>query len=169
MPSGEGVRSGDGEWRARPLQQVRPDGRCRSMARGLIDWTVRTLMLVLAGLVTLSILGSIAAMSNEEARPDFIFERTRPAPAPPAEPPPASPEADREAAPGPTSKAPGAAPSSIAATLPEDRSERWLEAIAWTLLALAGLAALAVILLWQAVRQLRRIAERASHDETHAR
>jgi hypothetical protein len=41
----------------------------------------------------------------------------------------------------------------------EDRQARWLEAIAYALLALAFLGALAVLMLWSIVRELRRIGE----------
>jgi hypothetical protein len=56
------------------------------MPHGLLEWTVRTLMMVLAGLVTLSILGSIAAMSNQSGGAGFPFERTQPETSPPREP-----------------------------------------------------------------------------------
>jgi hypothetical protein len=42
----------------------------------------------------------------------------------------------------------------------EERPERWLEAIAYALLAIAGLLALLLILLWRGVRALTRIAEK---------
>ena len=35
------------------------------MPTTIFDWTVRTAMLAMAGLVTLSILGAIAAMTND--------------------------------------------------------------------------------------------------------
>jgi hypothetical protein len=41
----------------------------------------------------------------------------------------------------------------------EERPERWLEAIAYALLAIAGLLALLLILLWRGVRALTGIAE----------
>ncbi|HLL31415.1 MAG TPA: hypothetical protein VK403_10500, partial [Allosphingosinicella sp.] len=40
----------------------------------------------------------------------------------------------------------------------EENEERWLEAIAYALLALAGVGAIGVLMLWRAVRELRRIA-----------
>jgi hypothetical protein len=134
----------------------------------MIEWTVRMVMLVLAGLVTLSILGSIAAMSNDAGggpdpvagtRPVFD-SAPQPAPAPraetvPAGPSPGEPEADARGA------APDAGAIVVAAPQPERerRPERWLEAIAYALLALAGLGAIGLVLLWRGLRRLGRIAD----------
>jgi hypothetical protein len=138
------------------------------MSANLVEWTVRMVMLVLAGLVTLSILGSIAAMSNGAgggpdpaagARP-VLDGPPQPAPAPqpetvPAGPPPAEPEPDL---PGAT---PDAGTIAVAAPQPERDGgpERWLEAIAYALLALAGLGAIGLVLLWRGLRRLDRIAQ----------
>ena len=139
------------------------------MPTRLIDWMVRTVMLALAGLVTLSILGSIAAISNQSG--GFVVDRRE---RPPAEMP-AEPE-DRRA--DPTTERPSPAPApdravertaagavgdpisaEIAGAEAEDQRTPWLEAIAYALLALAGLFALAILLLWRGLRQLARIAE----------
>jgi hypothetical protein len=130
--------------------------------QGLVDWTVRTVMLVLAGLVTLSMLGALSAMSNDDARPGFIFAQRDAAP--PEAPMPERAEQAPSAA-DPTSGEPvsNQATGLAAAPVPagHDDSERWLEAIAWALMALAFLAALALLLLFEGVRQLRRIAAAA--------
>jgi hypothetical protein len=138
------------------------------MSANLIEWTVRMAMLVLAGLVTLAILGSIAAMSNDAATVAPAASRgtaaveaaPQPLPAPPAEAvpavPPAAPgAARRDPSPGAPAIAAGAAPPSS----PGDDAERWLEAIAYGLLALAGLFAIGLVLLWRGLWQLGRIAD----------
>jgi hypothetical protein len=148
------------------------------MASNLAEWVVRTVMLVLAGLVTLSILGSIAAMSNDAAAPGTVQRGAAPAfdPAPaPPEPSPASPAAPPdEPVPDPSVQAP-AAPggetvtgTAAAPEVPEaPEVERWLEAIAYALLAIAGLLALGLILLWRAVSALRGIADSAALVQHH--
>ncbi len=139
------------------------------MGSNLFEWVVRTAMLVLAGLVTLSILGSIAAMSNEAADPGAIGGRDRAVLAPALEPAP-SPSAPANPPPAASEPAPAPQPSGAATPAPgelvavpapaeEPRPERWLEAIAYALLAIAGLLALLLILLWRGVRALTRIAE----------
>lgn len=136
----------------------------------LFEWTVRTVMLVLAGLVTLAILHAIHAMSTDADAP---------APAPagrwvPAEQAATQPEPQQQPAPQPVEEnaaapatQPGAGGSgvqqgAVAAAPPQDeRLQRWVEAIAYALLALAGLAAIGLILLWQLLRQTRRLADAA--------
>jgi hypothetical protein len=138
------------------------------MGSNVAEWLVRTVMLVLAGLVTLSILGSIAAMSNQAGVPGLSGERVRPvlAPAPEAQPetspqPRPQPDVAPEASlPGAASQ-PGTELVAVPAPPEEERPERWLEAIAYALLAIAGLLALLLVLLWRAVRALGRIADRA--------
>ena len=136
------------------------------MTSNLGEWVVRTVMLVLAGLVTLSILGSIAAMSNQAGVPDLRTQRERPVLAPAPEPVPeqAQPQPGTTAgtplAPTPQTEAPaGTELVAVPAPPEEERPERWLEAIAYALLAIAGLLALLLILLWRGVRALRGIAE----------
>ena len=129
------------------------------MPTRIFDWVVRTAMLAMAGLVTLSILGAIAAMGNDAGmrfapagdRPvvegEAVEQGTgRTATAPPAQ---GNPEASPAMSGGGTAVA-------VAPPRP-DKRERWLEAIAYGLLALAGIAALAVLMLWSMVRELRRI------------
>ena len=129
------------------------------MPTTLFDWIVRTAMLAMAGLVTLSILGSIAAMTSDPGTGFAGGDRPRIE---------AEPEGEREPAPAPSAPQEGnptaAAPAegrdtAVAAAPPagEDREARWLEAIAYALLAIAGIGALGVLMLWSAVRELRRI------------
>jgi hypothetical protein len=140
------------------------------MALNLGEWAVRTFMLVLAGLVTLSILGSISAMSTDAGMPRLPSERDLPvlAPAPEFEPETTEPQASGKAtapADDPALERESAAGTDlIAVPAPpeEERPERWLEAIAYALLAIAGLLALLLVLLWRGVRALARIAEATS-------
>ncbi len=130
------------------------------MPMTIFDWIARTAMLAMAGLVTLSILGAIAAMTNDPGtgfaagdRPLIEAERAREREAARA---PSGPEEGNAAAAAAPS---GSRGSTIVAarTAPEDRVARWLEAIAYALLALAGVGALGVLMLWSIVRELRRI------------
>jgi hypothetical protein len=144
--------------------------RSAPMTAGFFEWVVRTAMLVLAGLVTLSILGSIAALSNDSgARRGSGAGNApvQPVPVRDAAPEEASPEAGPRAAaaaddtgPGPVT-AGGTGSGTIVAAAPtaEDGPERWLEAISYALLALAGLVAIGLLLLWRGARQLGRIAD----------
>jgi len=134
------------------------------MPTTIFDWIVRTAMLVMAGLVTLSILGAIATMTSDPGsnfapgdRPLIEADRAE----------------ERETGPVPSvgeegNVASAAAPAgsqgpTIAAArpAPEDKVARWLEAIAYLLLAIAGVGALGVLILWSLVRELRRIGRSA--------
>lgn len=127
------------------------------------DWLGRVIMLALAGMITLSIIGAIAAIPNGIVPQQLGFERPFPptpqpeavAPVPPAQP------GDSAA---PDTAVPPAAGNQVqqvtltpAAPQPADAA-KWLEVIAYTLLALAGLGTLAILLLWWSLRQRRRIA-----------
>ena len=139
------------------------------MGSNLLEWVIRTAMLVLAGLVTLSILGSIAAVSNQVDDPGAIGGRDRTVFAPP-EPAPTEPNAQPPAPAAPDTQSSTPQPGGTTAagefvTVPappeEPNPDRWLEAIAYALLAIAGLFALLLILVWRGVRTLGRIADRA--------
>jgi hypothetical protein len=138
------------------------------MSARLIDWITRTVMLVLAGLVTLSILGAIAAIPSEPGAGGFLSEHVgeRPSPRPQGgeraapQPEPALRESNESVfvpEESPSAEATGTAAATAAP--PRDIQARWLETIAYALLALAGLMALGLVLLGLATRQLRRIAE----------
>lgn len=127
------------------------------MPTTIFDWVVRTAMLVMAGLVTLSILGSIAAMTNDPGtglatgeRPVIEGERVHEREAAPAPDGPA----DGDAVAAHSAPGPGAVVARPAAA---DKEARWLEAIAYALLAVAGVGALGVLMLANLVRELRRI------------
>jgi hypothetical protein len=124
----------------------------------VFEWLGRVIMLVLAGMVTLSIIGAIAAIPSG-ILPERIGMTERRAPVPEAEPTPApEPRRDRaspEGAPGATTDQVSIAP---AEPEPVDPAE-WLEAIFYALLALVGIAALATVILWRMLHQRRRIAD----------
>jgi hypothetical protein len=132
------------------------------MGSSVFEWLVRTVMLVLAGLVTLSILGSIAAVSNQAGVPGLSGERQRPVLAPAPEPQPHSDSPAPTPAPATAQTEPGTELVTVPAPPEEERPERWLEAIAYALLAIAGLLALLLVLLWRGVRALTRIADAAA-------
>ena len=131
------------------------------MPNTIFDWIARTAMLAMAGLVTLSILGAIATMTNDPGtpfapgdRPAIEAERAEEREAAQA---PSQPEEGKVAAAVPARDQGGAI---VAARPAEDGKEaRWLEAIAYALLAIAGIGAIGVLMLWRAVRELRRIAD----------
>lgn len=140
------------------------------MGSNLLEWVIRTAMLVLAGLVTLSILGSIAAVSNQVGDPGAIGGRDRVVLAPTPEPGPAQPDTQPAAPAAPdaqpsTPQAGGTAAPGEMVMVPAPpeapNPDRWLEAIAYALLAIAGLLAFLLILVWRGIRALGRIAERA--------
>jgi hypothetical protein len=147
------------------------------MPANLFDWTIRAAMMVLAALVTLSILGSIAAISSDEAGRGFAARQAPPPiegeravePAPEPVPPArdAAAEAENQASPEAAAGREGRAGAGTGlAAVPaeaqkEDERARWLEAIAYALLAIAGIAGIAVLMLWRVVRELRRMGDLA--------
>lgn len=129
------------------------------MPTTIFDWIARTAMLAMAGLVTLSILGAIAAMTNDPglrfAGGDRPVIEGEPADAREAATSPPAPEGNAAAA-----VAPAGSPGTVVMAprpAPDDKVARWLEAIAYALLAIAGIGALGVLMLWSLVRELRRI------------
>lgn len=114
-------------------------------------------MLVLAGMVTLSIIGSIAAIPSGSIGTRIGFEATElPVPVeavPEDEPAPSAAQQE----PGTLAPGPGEA---VAVAAPQEREPRdWLEAITYALIALAGLAGLGCLLLWRGLHQQSRIAD----------
>ena len=120
-------------------------------------------MLVLAGLVTLSILSSIAAISTNNGGPTTLSE-TRNSGSPPGAPAPngaTDPKLPSNILPSvePEAVEQVDAPDAAQPSVPQSvHDRRWIEAIAYALLGLAGLVALGLILVALAVRELRRIA-----------
>jgi hypothetical protein len=128
----------------------------------LFDWISRVIMLVLAGLVSLSIIGAIASIPSGSI-PTTMIETAPSAPQPDFSAESAPEPSPPEAAPGPVAQpaAPGAAVGTVAPPPPQeaDGAEAWLESIFYALLALVGIGALATLLLWRSLQERRRLAD----------
>ncbi len=121
-----------------------------------LDTVTRFVMLVLAGLVSLSIIGAIASMTSGEApggRAEQRPQREMPiAPSPQAQP---TPQARPQ---GGTAAIPGSSGEAVLVAAPPgepDNLEKWLEAIAYALMAVVGLLALIAVILWRGLAALR--------------
>ena len=127
------------------------------------DWLSRVVMLVLAGMITLSIIGSIAAIPSGTIEGRIGIDQPQPpVPQPvPAETAPPAPQAVEGERVEPGTGTRGASGAGAIAPPPpeEDDAERWLEAITYALLALVGLAALGTLILWRGLKERRRIAD----------
>jgi hypothetical protein len=136
------------------------------MRRTALDGLTRLVALVLAGMMSLSILGAVAAMSEGRLGPSAFPIDTRPAPPPPGERDGAAP---REAGPrggvarpepaAPVSGSVAAAPAPAPASPELQAAAKWLEVIGYVLFALAFVAALIALILWRASRELGRAAD----------
>ena len=129
------------------------------MRSGFLDALTRLVMLVLAAMVSLSIIGAIATMSEGGGGPGGF-----PVDSPPQ---PVAPETN-QAAPAPADSpggglrrpdSQGVATVAPAAAEAADDGARWLEVIAYVLFAIAGLAALLALILWRLFAELRRAAD----------
>ena len=124
------------------------------------DWLGRVIMLVLAGMITLSIIGAIAAIPSGSL-PERIGMTGRETTVPPeVEPTPrpesrASPDARESVREDATTNRLSVAPAQPKPVEPGE----WLEAIFYALLALVGIAALATLILWRMLHQRRRLAD----------
>ncbi|HEY0625104.1 MAG TPA: hypothetical protein VGD10_00065 [Allosphingosinicella sp.] len=129
--------------------------------QGPLDWISRVVMLVLAGMVTLSIMGSIAAIPSGiiESRVGMDAERQ---PEPPQQVPEenvTAPQQQQDTNVMTSAAARGdMVTTAPAPDEPVDPAE-WLEAITYALLAIAGLAALGALILWRSLKERRRIAD----------
>jgi hypothetical protein len=146
---------------------------------GFWDWLGRVVMLVLAGMITLSIIGAIASIPSQsiETRLGVASAPTewpQPRPSEPAPVPAAPPEAEPlapapppqsriEPQPAPPPPPQAAAPAAQAQLAPAPRprptAADWLEAITYALIAIAGLLAFALLLLFRALGHWRRSAD----------
>ncbi len=128
---------------------------------GFLDWAGRVVMLVLAGMITLSIIGAIAAIPSGTIPARMGVEpRAWPEPQPQAEPQPVPRQAGSQ--PSPTTTPRPSAPRGavlVPAPPPPVDPARWLEAITYALLALAGIAAFMAVLLLRALGHWRRSAD----------
>jgi hypothetical protein len=121
----------------------------------LFDWISRVIMLVLAGMVSLSIIGAIASIPSG-SMPTTMIETAPSAPQPDFAPEPAPEPSPPQAEPARTAQAasPGAASGAAAPSQQQaDGAEHWLESIFYALLALVGIAALATLLLWRSLQE----------------
>lgn len=128
----------------------------------VFDWLGRTLLLVMAGLATLSIVASVASVSNihgsAPSRPgsETVAERFETPEMPPVEPG----ERVSSDAPVGESEDDGVLAALSAADAQDGEIARWLESLTYAVLALAGFMAAALLVLLRITALLARIAER---------
>ena len=128
----------------------------------VFDWLGRTLLLVMAGLATLSIIASVASVSNihgtTPSRPgsDSVAERFEVPSSPPIEP---GERADTDA-PVASADEDGVLTTISATDAEDDEIARWLESLTYAVLALAGFMAAALLVLLRITALLARIADR---------
>jgi hypothetical protein len=130
------------------------------------DRISRIVMLVLAGMVTLSVVGVIEAIPRGAMQERVGLERPRQQQPVPQERQPPEPQPEQTQQPQPDSESDGISgggavgPAAPAPAPTEDEDvERWLEAITYALMALVGLLAISTIILWRSLRERRRIAD----------
>lgn len=133
--------------------------------KSTIDWFSRLVMLVLASLATLAMIGSFASMSYQplgDAFPGRTAMREG-APAPTGTPGAVAETSDSGES-GNVTAAVGGGGTLVAVphTLQRETEEvaRWLKALTYAVLALAGFAAAGVIALARIAWQLGRVADR---------
>ena len=127
------------------------------------EWLGRVIMLVLAGMVTLSLIGAIASIPSGSIETRLGVEPSDwPEPSPSeriAAPPPGA----EQPAPEPPRGAAPAVPQSQRVAVPQRKqpvdAARWLESITYALIALVGLVALGLALFWRALHHWRRSAD----------
>lgn len=128
----------------------------------VFDWLGRTLLLVMAGLATLSIVASVASVSNihgtspQRAGGETVAERFEVPETPPIEP---AESASRDA-PIESAEENGVLAAISAADPQDGEIARWLESLTYAVLALAVFMAAALLVLLRITALLARIAER---------
>jgi len=128
----------------------------------VLDWLGRTLLLVMAGLATLSIVASVASVSNihgsapSRSGGETVAERFETPEMPPVEP------GERVSSETPVgdSEDDGMLAALSAADAQDGEIARWLESLTYAVLALAGFMAAALLVLLRITALLARIAER---------
>lgn len=131
----------------------------------VLDWLGRTLLLVMAGLATLSIVASVASVSNiHGTAPDRADMRSIAEPTQAPQPEPGE-RADPGERASPTDPVAADDQSGVLAALSAADAEdaeiaRWLESLTYAVLALAGFMAAALLVLLRITALLARIAER---------
>lgn len=130
----------------------------------MLDWVGRTLLLVLAGLSTFAVIASLMAASairtDRPSPPGTVPERT-------AEPGVVDERDARVQGADPgeavaTGETQGVQGAPVAVPQRPDPVEQWLEALTYAVLALAGLAAAALLVLLRITFHLSRIAQARS-------
>lgn len=128
----------------------------------IIDWLGRTLLLVMAGLATLSIIASVASVSN--IRDDAPSRQGTPPAAERLDMPDPQQAATDERVARETPATPAEENGVLAALSATDADDgeiaRWLESLTYAVLALAGFMAAALLVLLRITALLARIAER---------
>ena len=123
------------------------------------EWLGRVIMLVLAGMVTLSLIGAIASIPSGSIGTRLGVEPRQEWPVPSPSERIAVPSETRETPPAPSARTPGQSLPEAVAGPPPAAPARWLEPIAYALIALVGLAALGLLLFWRALHHWRRSAD----------
>ena len=123
----------------------------------------RVIMLVMAGMVTLSLIGAIESIPSGSIETRLGVEpRDWPEPSP-SERIPAPPPGAEQPAPQPPTGAAPATPQPEMIAVPQRKqpvdAARWLESITYALISLVGLAALGLVLFWRALHHWRRSAD----------
>lgn len=133
--------------------------------RSTIDWFARLVMLVLASLATLALIGSFASMSYQPLGDAFPGRTAMREPAPvPTTTPTQTADAVEPGEAGNVTAAAGEGGTMVAVpqVLERETEEiaRWLKALTYAVLALAGFAAAGVIALARIAWQIGRVADR---------
>ena len=130
-----------------------------------LDWLVRLVLMVISALATLALVGSLASVSNTplgQAFPGDVSTRQdepRDPSNPQADAPPARPDAASPVDAPTISRADRRPGTPVFQEKREDLA-RWLKALTYAVLALAGFAAAGLIALVRIARNLGRLAER---------
>lgn len=134
----------------------------------MLNWLGRVALLVLSGLATLSIIASMAAVSNIHRSPGPIYADRPP---PTATPSPPITETDQ-----PFARVSDAARPAPETSPPDDQAwisvsperatqegdvARWMESLTYAVLALAGFLAATMVILLRISASLARIADRS--------
>jgi hypothetical protein len=127
------------------------------------EWLGRVIMLVLAGMVTLSLIGAIASIPSGSIETRLGVEpRDWPEPSPSerlAAPPPSAEQSAPQPPPAAAPEAPQPQMMAVPQPTPPVDAARWLESITYALIALVGLLALGLVLFWRALHHWRRTAD----------
>jgi hypothetical protein len=130
----------------------------RPMKGGFLNWVSRVAMMALAGMVTLSLIGAIAAISSDSVNTPLGVEPQARLAEPETLPRPERQATTAQSGTKEEVLSAGAGDAAPPISQPPE-AVRWLEAITYALLALVGLAALTALLVWRGLRERKRIAD----------